>query len=49
MDMETSKNTDNKEKMEEEKDNDKGSSNTATGSRVQCAVNDSYQAVAAKY
>jgi len=45
----TMENINNKEKMEEEKDDDKGSSNTATGSHVQCAVNDSYQAVTAKY
>jgi len=36
-------------KMEGEKDKDKESSNTATGSHVQGAVNDSYQAVTAKY
>ena len=44
----TMENIDNK-KMEEEKDKDKGSSNTATGSHVQGAVNDSYQAITAKY
>jgi len=45
----TMENIDNKEKMKEEKDNDKGKSKTATGSHVQGAVNDSYQAVVAKH
>jgi len=35
--------------MEEEKDNEKGSSITATGSCIQVAGNDNYQAVVAKY
>jgi len=45
----TMENIDNKEKMKEEKDNDKGKSKTATGSHVQGEVNDSYQAVIAKH
>jgi len=51
MDVVTSsvENIDEKEKMEEQKDNDKGKSNTATGSHVQDAVNNSYQAVVAKH
>jgi len=42
-------NIDKKEKMEEEKDNEKGSSITATASHIQVAGNDSYQAVVAKH
>ena len=51
MDMGTStmENIDNPKKMKEEKDKNKQSSNTATGSHVQGAVNDKYQAVTAKY
>jgi len=47
MDVVTSsiENIDKKEKMEKEKDNEKGSSITATGSRIQVAGNDNYQAV----
>jgi len=42
-------NMEKKGKMEEEKDNEKGSSITATGCSIQVAGNDNYQAVVAKY
>ena len=42
-------NIDEKEKMEEKKDNEKVSSITATASHIQVAGNDSYQAVVAKH
>ena len=49
--METSntKNINNKEEMEEEKEKNEGCSNTATGTLVHVTVNNNLAAVAAKY
>ena len=49
MDMETSKNTDNKEKMEEKEEMREGSSNLATGILVCDIVKENLAATTAKF